>query len=155
MLELVGRQSRHREEHRIDPAAERRTVPAAVERHIDPEVERHTVLEVVVHHIDPVEAVRRIGLVVAHRIGRVEEPHIVLGEEERHTVPGAEAHHTGLVVVRRTVPEAAGHSLAEAGSRPGEDIVDSALEVVVDSLAEEVGRSLGEGELKDINMRSP
>jgi hypothetical protein len=66
-----------------------------------------------------------------------------------------EVHRIGLVGVRHIGLEVAGHSLAEADSRPEEGTAGSALEVVVDSsLVEEADRILGVGELEVINICS-
>jgi hypothetical protein len=119
----------------------RRIDLVGVVRHIDLEEARHIDLAEEVHHTG-LEAALHIGFVEAVR-------HTVLVEEHR-TVLGAEEHHTGREEVRRIVRKAAGHSLAEEGT------VGSALVAVVDSsLAEEVVRILGVGELNAFSMRSP
>jgi hypothetical protein len=141
-------------------------VPGAGELHTGQEAVHHTALVVVARHIGLVGVVRHIaleearhidlaevhhtGLEAALHIGFVEAVrHTVLVEEHR-TVLGAEEHHTGREEVRRIVRKAAGHSLAEEGT------VGSALVAVVDSsLAEEVVRILGVGELNAFSMRSP
>jgi hypothetical protein len=142
-------------------------VPGAGELHTGQEAEHHTALVVGVRHIGLVGVVRHIDLEEARHIDLAEEVHhtgleaalhigfveavrhTVLVEEHR-TVLGAEEHHTGREEVRRIVRKAAGHSLAEEGT------VGSALVAVVDSsLAEEVVRILGVGELNAFSMRSP
>jgi hypothetical protein len=124
--------------------------------HTGPEgVVRHTGLAEV-HHTVPVEVARHTGLEVAPRTDQAGELHIVPVEGEHRTVLEGEGRHIGLgeehhidqVEVRHTVPVAAGRSLA------GEDTVDFALGVVVDSRAEEVGRNLEAGELRAISMCS-
>jgi hypothetical protein len=142
-------------------------VPGAGELHTGQEAEHHTALVVVVRHIGHVGVVRRIDLVgVVRHIDLEEARHIDLAEEVHHTgleavrhtvlveehrtVLEAEEHHTDPAEVRRTVPAAAGRNLAE------EDTVGSALVAAVDSsLAEEVVRILGVGELNAFSMRSP
>jgi hypothetical protein len=133
-------------------------VPGAGELHTGQEAEHHTALVVVVRHIGLVGVVRHIDLEEARHIDLAEEVHhtgleavrhTVLVEEHR-TVLEAEEHHTDPAEVRRTVPAAAGRNLAE------EDTVGSALVAAVDSsLAEEVVRILGVGELNAFSMRSP
>lgn len=127
--------------HRTDPAVVRR-IDLAVEE------AAHTGLEVAVRHTGLEEMVRRTGLEEALRTDPGVVHHIDL-EAARRTVPVEEEHHIHRVQVSRHTGSvaAAGRSLAAADSRLGEDTVDSALVVVVDSSLAEAVRSLGVEEL--------
>jgi hypothetical protein len=108
-------------------------IDLAVGHHTDLGAGLHTAPEVVVRHTVRVEE-RHNGLAVGvHRIDLEEGEHRIDLEEGEHRIGLVEAHHTA--------PEVAGHRLA------GADSLDSALEVVDDSLAVEIVRILGVGEL--------
>lgn len=112
------------------------------ENHTGQEVVRHTDLAAV-HRTGPEEELR-IALAVALHTGQVEVLLDILGEE--HRIDLEEERHTDQAEV---VP----NLVAVVDSHPGEDIVDFALEVADDNLAEEDVRNLAEGVLRDISIR--